>query len=199
MNNVSLTYFVDFVLKAGTPKLTVVKEFKYRDDYKPYLDFYKELRDRIVDVHKNGGTIADLQSWAASLAPPKQGSYLGILAGYRRFFGGRKQYPWFDPPSTVCQVGGLPVTINPELGLEIQGVRHLIKVYWKDDPPLTKPKVQLILHLMEQAFARISPPATFGLLDARKGKLHTVGAPTPGLAALLAGEAATFMAVYSQI
>ena len=80
-----------------------------------------------------------------------------------------------------------------------QRVRHVIKVYWKDDPPLTKPKVQLILHLMDQAFTGITPPATFGLLDARKGKLHTVGAPTPGLTALLTGEAATFMAIYGQI
>lgn len=35
MKNVSLTYFVDFVLKAGTPKLTVVQGFKQRGEYDP--------------------------------------------------------------------------------------------------------------------------------------------------------------------
>lgn len=32
MKNVSLTYFVDFVLKSGTPKLTVVQNFKRRGE-----------------------------------------------------------------------------------------------------------------------------------------------------------------------
>jgi len=198
MKNVSLTYFVDFVLKAGTPKLTVVKDFKYRDDYKPFMDFYKDLRDKVVETHVAGGSIGDLQSWAASQATPKRSPYLAILAGYQKFYGKRKKYTWFDPPSTVHQIGSLPLSVNPELGLEIQGVRHVIKVYWKDEP-LTKPKVQLVLHLMDQALAGSATSATFGLLDARKGKLHTMAAPTPGLDALLAGEANNFLTVFAQI
>lgn len=92
------------------------------------------------------------------------------------------------------------MTVNPELGLEINGVRHVIKVYWKEDPPLSKAKAQIVLHLMNQALAGSSAsPATFALLDARKGKLHTMGSPVPGLSALLAGEAGTFVAVYGQV
>jgi hypothetical protein len=37
--NVPLAYFVDFVLKAGTPKLTVVRSFKNREEHDPQGGF----------------------------------------------------------------------------------------------------------------------------------------------------------------
>ncbi len=44
-NRVSLTTFVDFVSKSGTPKITVVRRFKRGDAYRPAFDFYKPVRD----------------------------------------------------------------------------------------------------------------------------------------------------------
>jgi hypothetical protein len=44
--------------------------------------------------------------------------------------------------------------VNPELGLKIEGVPHVIKLYLKDDPPLVKNRVQLILHVLEKALSK---------------------------------------------
>ena len=52
MEKVSLTYFVDFVMKSGTPKLSVVRDFKERDKYEPFADFYKMVREAMVESHK---------------------------------------------------------------------------------------------------------------------------------------------------
>ena len=48
MDRISLTYFVDFVLKAGAPKLTGVRDFKENKD-EAFTDFYKQVRDRCND------------------------------------------------------------------------------------------------------------------------------------------------------
>ena len=52
MERVSLTYFIDFVMKAGTPKLTAVRDFKERDKYEPFADFYKSAREALILAHK---------------------------------------------------------------------------------------------------------------------------------------------------
>lgn len=56
MIEITLTDFVDFVSKAGTPKLTVVKKVKkhHIDGYDPQTDFYRAIRKGIVDMHKKG-------------------------------------------------------------------------------------------------------------------------------------------------
>jgi hypothetical protein len=68
MERVSLTYFVDFVLKVGTPKLSGVKEFK-EHRYDHLTDFYKPLREAIVDMHEKGKPTSALDDF-----PGRQGS-----------------------------------------------------------------------------------------------------------------------------
>ena len=54
MIDTTLTEFVDFVSKAGTPKLTVVRKVKQRhaEGYDPQTDFYKIIREGIVLMHR---------------------------------------------------------------------------------------------------------------------------------------------------
>jgi hypothetical protein len=198
MENVSLTYFVDFVLKAGTPKLTVVKEFKGRDDYDPQTDFYKSLREKLVEVFKTGGPIGSMEAWAAGVHEKKRAAYLAVVAGLKKFVG-RQGYEWFEPPRENFALGPIMLNVNPELGLVVKGVPHIIKVYLKDDPPLVKNRAQLILHVLQQALSKSSDGKTFAVLDARKGRLHPIGASPPGINALLTGEAAAFKTMYDAI
>ena len=51
---------------------------------------------------------------------------------------------------------------------------------------------------MGQALAESQTPGTFGVLDARRGKLYTIHSP-PGLGALLQGEAASFAAIHADL
>jgi hypothetical protein len=53
---ISLTEFVDFVITAGPPKITKVKNIKTKPPYQPQLDFWKKLRDSIEAFHSQGKT-----------------------------------------------------------------------------------------------------------------------------------------------
>jgi len=55
MPDISLTDFVDFVIKSGTPKLTKVRAIKNRPEYEPAIDYWRQLREGIKDFHRAGG------------------------------------------------------------------------------------------------------------------------------------------------
>jgi hypothetical protein len=52
---------------------------------------------------------------------------------------------------------------------------------------------------MGQALPDPATPRTFAVLDARKGKLHTIGAAPRGIAALLEGEAVSFATMFAKL
>jgi len=53
MINISLTDFIDYVSKVGTSKFTVVNKIHSREEYHPVFDFWKALREGIIDLHQN--------------------------------------------------------------------------------------------------------------------------------------------------
>ena len=116
MPEVSLTTFVDFVAKAGTPKLTVVRNCKNKGAYDPKTDFYKPIREEIVRMHSTGLTVAALSALLRRLTDDKKKTaYPDIVKGYRKFIG-TKKVTWFRPPHDQWSHGGLNVVVNPELG-----------------------------------------------------------------------------------
>jgi hypothetical protein len=56
MPEISLTDFVDFVVRSGPAKVTKVREIRERGPYAPALDFWKPLREGIVSFHAAGST-----------------------------------------------------------------------------------------------------------------------------------------------
>ena len=85
MDKISLTYFVDFVLKAGTPKLAGVREWKERKDDLSF-DFYRQIREAIVDMHRSGKPDAVLDDFlAAQRDERRRRVYPSIVEGYRKF------------------------------------------------------------------------------------------------------------------
>ena len=211
MERISLSYFVDFVLKAGTPKLTGVRELKENRD-EAYSDFYKPIREAILDMHRRsgaasasaseGGGAADPQAldrFVASLRDERRRRiYPPIVEGYRRFLG-QGRMSWFEPPIGAYPVGDVRININPELGLVIDGTPHLIKMYFRGEP-LSAKRVAVTLNLVTAALARGAAPGTvFAMLDVRKARLHTLKALNPRLALLLRGEAASFSTIYQAL
>lgn len=198
MDKVSLTYFVDFVMKSGTPKLTIVRDFKERDKYEQFTDFYKHARDAIIDAHKGEEPKKALDRFLASVKEEKRRKvYPSVIRGHKKFLG-RKSVTWFQPPVATRRIGGVDISVNPELGLVIEGVPHVIKLYFKEGR-LVANRVAAIVHLMKVALSSESPGSVFGLLDVRHSKLHLLKAPSPNLHALLEGEAASFAAMYSTL
>ena len=177
---VSLTVFVDFVSKSGTPKATVVRQWKNKDDYSIATDYYKRIRDAIIEFHRTGTQISNL---AAGAATHKRANYHAVAKGHKKWVG-KKNLVWLEPPSGVWVQDDLEVSVNPELGLEVEGVPHLIKLYFKA-------RVDLVTHLMSVTLGKRAPSGcVMGVLDLRNAKLITPTVPISGLTAQLQAEAA---------
>src|SRR5262252_8477168 len=113
MEKVSLTYFVDFVLKVGTPKLSGVKEFK-EHRYDHLTDFYKPLREAIIDMHEKGKPERALDDFLLTLGDErKRRIFPGLVQSYRKFV--KPGMKWFTPPATTLRMGEIEININPEL------------------------------------------------------------------------------------
>jgi hypothetical protein len=199
VDNVSLTYFVDFVMKSGPPKATVVQRFKQRQAYDPRVDFYRRMRNAIVEMHEKGLHPRELDQIVARLSDEKKRiAYPQVVRGYKKFIG-KKQYTWFKPPRGEWTPGPLVVNLNPEVGLEVGGKRIVGKLYFKTEA-LTKQRADVIAHLMDQVLrSKLTQPARFVVIDVRQGRAFEPTVPVPTYNALLAGEAASFAEIYKAL
>jgi hypothetical protein len=199
MERISLTYFVDFVLKVGTPKLSGVKEFK-EHRYDHLTDFYKPLREAIVEMHEKGRPDTVLDAFVETMHDErKRRIFPPLVEGYRKFLRASPRMKWFTPPHTVMPVGDIEININPELGFEIDGVPHLIKMYFRGEP-LAQKRVSVVTGLIRDALGAQRPGTVFAMLDVKNARMHTVkAAPNPRLGLLLRGEAASFSTIYAAV
>jgi len=198
MERVSLTYFVDFVLKVGTPKLTGVKEFK-EHRYDHLTDFYKPLREAIVEMHEKGRPDRTLDDFLGTLTDErKRRIFPGLVEGYRKWLHASPK-KWFTPPHSVMPIGDLEININPELGFEIDGKPTLIKTYFRGEP-LAQKRVNIVLGLVSAALAPTRPGVQFAMLDVKNARLYPMKTVTnPRLGLLLRGEAASFSTIYAAV
>lgn len=180
MPRISLTRLVDFVSKSGGPKQTsaAVTKQQLLDGYDPATDFWKTLREGIVAAHAEERGKSYIRAVASSVHDPKRASnYPEVAAAYTKWWG-RKTISWFAPPSAVWDAGnGFEVTINPEIGLTIDGEPHVVKLYFKSEK-LTKNRVEIVTHLMMSEFADAVAGTRFSVLDIRSRKLHTIEPPS---------------------
>lgn len=196
MDKISMTYFVDFVLKAGTPKLTGVREFKERKD-ELVTDFYRQVREAMIDMHRTGKPVEVLDDFlAAQRDERRRRIYPSIVNGYRKLLASR-EIKWFEPPVATHRIGEIEININPELGLSIDGKPHLLKCYFRGEP-LSAKRTAVILNLLSNGLEGVAAPGTvFAVLDVRQAKIHAFKGPNPRLSLLLRGEAASFATIYA--
>ena len=189
MPDISLTDFVDFVIKSGTPRITKVKEIKSREQYNPAWDYWKQLREGIHDFHQNGARnkheLDDILDRVQDQRKARR--YSAHIKAYKQFLG-QKRVRWFDPPRDNWTFEYLSVKVNPELGLRIDRTNFLVKLYFKDESP-TKNRLAIVSKMMEIVLRRQAPKGTrMAVLDVANGKLHTPTVPIPLLSALLKGR-----------
>lgn len=205
--NITMTTFVDFVAaRSGTPKLTAVKQAKaqYQAGYDPATDFYKPLRECIVDAAQqnlNGKeTLASISSILVNLNARKLDSYQECGEGYKRWRG-RKNVLWdnaFPSEGSEWTQDRLSIRINPELGVLINGTPHIVKLYFKSND-LSQFRLQTTYYLLKQYHYNMHNHVNVGVLDLRRGQLRGPNREIPGIDYLLAGEAAAFQTMWDLI
>jgi hypothetical protein len=189
MESISLTYFVDFMLTAGTGRLTSVRHIEGRPDER-YSDFYRPVREAIVDMHRKGLDTRVLADFVSSLVDPREKRiFPKVIIGYGKFLRQQRKLTWFEPPFREHALGSMSVRVNPELGLLIDGRPHAIKLYFRGEP-LSPQRAVLVNEILSGALASTWPGTVFGVLDVRRAKLFA-HQPKVGVGRLVRAEAAS--------
>lgn len=196
----SMTRLVKIVHKSGFPKITEIR--KAKDDqakYDPKSDYWKKLRDRVVDAHEKGLGPAHVQALLATpVNEKKEENYRKFVSNYVSWWGDR-ELPWWGKVGGTFTSNGFDVRVNPELGLTIDGENYAVKLYLaknKEDK-LTTSRLGILGLLMH----RILGPQTdgsvkMGVLDVGSSKLHTLGPGDHRAATLLEAEMACIAAAW---
>lgn len=199
MIKISLTDFVDFVSKVGTTKFTQVKTVKHREPYHPAHDFWKFLRDGIIELHEKELERSHLDSILKKITDKKKiKRYPELIKQYKSFLG-RKKIEWFEPPFEEWKHHDLRVSLNPEVGLEINEKFYVIKLYFKADK-LTQNKADLILLLMNERLKKGDfEDVVFAVLDVPRKKMFENNKLKKIHIPLLEGEALSFINIWKSI
>lgn len=171
MPQMSLTDLVEIVSAAGVKKAKAVAAIKSRPAYSPAIDFYRRLREEISTAHQTGMGRDAVKALPSKLTDPKKiGQYSQVADAYAAWWG-KRDLKWFEPSRGQYSRHGFDVRVNPELGLEIGGVPHLVKLYFKADK-LEPLRVDLATVLMELTLRQTAPAGTvMAILDIRRAKL----------------------------
>ncbi|OQP58854.1 hypothetical protein A3860_39280 [Niastella vici] len=194
---VPLTSFIDFVAKSGIPKMTCAKKIKNQLDepYSPAKDYYKCFRESVVELHRKKLDKKQLYELFGMLPIRKENNYREMESGYKKFMG-NKNVTWFEPPRKNWFQGNLKIPINPEVALQWDDRKYLIKLYLKAEKP-TKDRVSSVLALMKEVLQE--QDCNYSLLDVRTGKLHLFEQSMLTLIPLVKAEAQSLEVILNQI
>lgn len=199
MAYISLSDFIEYVSKSGTTKFSKVKEINRREDYHPSKDFWRTLREAIIELHTKNRDKSDLDEVLKGLTDrKKQNRYPELVKQYKSFLG-RKKIEWFEPPNKEWKFENLKVKLNPELGLDINGKLYVIKLWFKAEK-LSKAKAELILLLLnEKLQTKKFKDVTFAILDIGNKKLFDSTKLTSAEFPLLEAEALSFIRIWDSV
>ncbi|MUK87433.1 hypothetical protein GMD78_03335 [Ornithinibacillus sp. L9] len=193
---VSLTDFVDFSIRNGASRMTKIKEIRGRDVYHPSRDYWKDLRDGLVSFHEKNLDKKYLNRIIERAPESKKTNYKTVIDNYNSFLG-RRKIEWFTPQSKDWHFQDVIIRVNPELGLFINDVPHIIKIYFKEDPskPITsldKRKLESIFFLMETSLNGYHPGINYSVFNAKRGKLVTKNRSVESIKEILESDALAF-------
>lgn len=195
MESISLTYFVDFMMASGTGRITSARTIQKGPDER-YSDFYRPVREAIVDMHRKGLDTRVLADLLASLTDPReQRIFPKVVVGYGKFLRKQSRVTWFEPPQTELSFGSMSVRVNPELGLLLGGEPHAIKLYFRGEP-LSPLRASFANEIMADALAETWPKMVFSVLDVRRARLFPFERRA-GVSRLVRAEAASLASLLS--
>ncbi|MCI1721217.1 MAG: hypothetical protein LKM37_09500 [Bacteroidales bacterium] len=192
---VSLTGFMRYINKTAGGKISAAKrvvEKIIEGEYDAKTDYWRRLRQAIISFHKNVGSIDDLKEVAGNVHETKQNNYNKAISGYINFLG-HKKIAWIgEPPKIKWRVGGLIVSLNPELGLMLRNKKYYVKLYIDshDENALSRGQADMIIALMEHELKKnIDEEISFAVIDVVRGKFFDSKRQRNNLYDMLVAEA----------
>ncbi|NOU68350.1 hypothetical protein GC096_30445 [Paenibacillus sp. LMG 31461] len=201
---VGLSKFIEFTIKQGPAKLSVVRDVKYQTEYSPATDYWKKLREGIVEMHRNGYSSEYLDHIVESVTDKKKHQYAKAVDEYKKLFK-KHEIDFFEPGKAFWAYEDIIVKANPELGLYINGEPHLIKLYLRDDDSRfdkwTTTSVCTLLANSTYSQHFNFENAAYSVVHVKKGKQFSLlkGLVKADNILTLQGEAAHFIDLYKKI
>lgn len=187
-SSIPMTGFLDFVLSAGLSRLTTIN---MAGKYETMVDFYRPVREAIVEMHQAGLDTVVLDDLLASLIDPRERLiFPKVVNGYKKFLRQGK-VTWFEPPMRDYPLGPIRVRVAPEVGLLVDGKPHVIALSFRGLTAMDPQRIGLTTTLLADALGTTWPGTTFAVLDVRAAKLHT-HTPRTEHGLLLRAEASCF-------
>lgn len=174
MIEITLTDFLNIVQSTGMTKLSKIRNIKNRE-YSPASDYYKSLREAIIEVLSSGDDAADILPVVKSAHSTRQENYQKIAENFIHWLSTKKGWTWVEPPRAYYGNNTIGVKVNPELAFtDKSGNMHIIKLHFNKDH-LSKGKLDVAGCLFSQSLAATCPGNTnFYFLDLHQGKLFSV-------------------------
>lgn len=119
------------------------------------------------------------------------------MTGYKKWLG-RKKYIYFEPPFEHWVRSDLNLRVNPEIGLKIDDIAYVVKLYFKSDK-LERKNAAIILAVMGDALGIPAQGTKYAVLDVRRKKLFDTDVIDTSLMPLVEGEAASLSMVWSKL
>lgn len=200
---ISMTSFLDFTLMPDSQKVRKVRDIKY-NDYNPGTDYWKPLRDSIKKYFQKGQNFSILEDILEDIDPKKLKNYRNGITGFKKFL---KKYDveFFDPESRYWVQNDFAVNVNPELGLYVNGVPHLVKLYFKEETTtaeiiLNKSRGATIAYLMDLRLKEFYNENTrMSILNVKKGELNTPDIDPVDQEIALDSSVAHFMRIWNRL
>lgn len=170
---ISLTQLVDVIARKGRNKAKMVFSIqrKLSEPYDPKRDHYRALRRALQEAHTQVNPKGYLDDFLKTVSEPARlKRYSRLIRAYKRWVG-RKAIDQFDLLPTTYEHMGIAVRINPELGLIIDGIPHVLKLYMKDQS-LRREDAEIVAALMRHAYGN-GRSAHYAVLDVNNAKLHS--------------------------
>jgi hypothetical protein len=184
-----MVQFADIMTSVWPQKLSKINAIKKRHSYQPKTDYYKQIREYIKRFHDHGKTFeqfADASEIVSSNR--KQKTYSHLVKAYIKFLKSSKNFKYFIPYRGKCMLNDLEIIVNPEIGLELEGAKYLIKLYFKKDP-LKKQRADIITWIMEKELRKyVNPEIKMAVLDVARSKLYISSAPAPDIVMAIQAE-----------
>ncbi len=115
-------------------------------------------------------------------------------------FWGRKDMEWIQPAKRLYSLAGLRISVNPELGLEINGIKYHIKLFLRSNEIIDRKHADIVNTLMELALRKKTEEGVvFAVLDVRRGKLYPERDLNPKIPVLLKAEAKSFQQAWKEL
>lgn len=170
MAKIFMKEFSDIAVSSGTSKISKIRKEKNKTSYNPARDYYKQIREAIVDSHSKGYGSTYIAKEADGCTNLKRKPNYELIAKLYIQWLGKKNVTWFVPPRGTYTHLSSEIVLNPEIGMEYNDEKHVVKLYFGEEK-ISQNRANYMLHLMRE---KLPKTCLYHVLDIRRKKLFSI-------------------------